>query len=230
MKNIILDGIATSGKTVFGHTLKNFLEEKNVGYKIVHFNDELRKLYSGLDTLGLKKDPIRRNKLNVREVSEFLSGIVDELQKIETKDKENYLFVIDRLHYSYMDSLNVSSKDFKELENKIRNYSYYFCMNFENPTDDLLYSRIKSSLELRSEHPFTSRHFKRLVGEETSEEIQKQLIWNHYGSKINKYDETFKDTILRKKKIFVDKAIHKDDYSKLLTSEIKDDLLDFVRN
>lgn len=226
MKIIILEGIATMGKTCLGYTLTDFLTEEKAEHQPVYFNDEIRSKY-GLDTLSLKKDPKIRENLTTQLVKDSLSDIIEKLEEIEKKDNQKYLYLIDRLHYSYMESLKAEPKDFLDFENKIRDFSYYICLNLEKPTPDLLYSRIKSSLELRKDHPFTLRHFKRLVGDETSEEIQKNLIWSHYGPKIEKYNSTFDKTTLNKKMLFVDKIIHKEDYSKLLTDNFKDELRNF---
>jgi hypothetical protein len=229
MKIIILDGIATSGKTCLGNILLELLKKEKLNHIPVYFNNEIRSKYN-LDILALKKDDSKRDSLNVRMVSDFFLEIVEKLEEIERKENKKYLFIIDRFHYSYIKSLGATPEDFFELENKIKDFSYYICLNFENPNSDLLYSRIKHSLKLRSEHPFTSRHFKRIVGNDKSEEVQKNLIWKHYGPRIENYDLTFEGTILKKKKLFVDKIIDKKDYEYLLTKDFKEEVLNFAKN
>lgn len=135
---------------------------------------------------------------------------------------------MDRLHYSYMDSLNATSKDFMEFEKKIKDSCYYICLNFKNPNPEQLYSRIKQSLTLRNDHPFTLRHFDRLVGDITSEDERREKIWEHYGHKIETYNRSFKDSILDKSILFVDDIIHKDDYPKLLTQELQSNIWKFL--
>lgn len=227
MKIITLDGIPTTGKTCLGNIIFDWLSSENKDFEVVYFNDTIRSKY-GMDTLALKKDSNNRKNITIDSATEFLSDMIDKLESFEGIDAKRYLFIMDRLHYSYMDSLNATSKDFVQFENKIKDLCYYICLNLKEPTPRKLYSRIKQSLILRNDHPFTLRHFDRLVGDSVLEDEQQTKIWNHYGQKIQTYNNSFEDSALDKYRIWVDDIIHKDDYHNLLTLELKSNIVSFL--
>jgi thymidylate kinase len=103
MKIIILEGIATSGKTTVKNKLTDILLEKGKSFSVVEEDKTLL--------------PILNNK--DRQVS------IDLLKKIINKalEQEKDYIIFDRLFFTHIFRTNSNINDFKEIEDMVKNQS-----------------------------------------------------------------------------------------------------------
>jgi len=125
MKLIILEGIATSGKTTIKNLLKKHLKENNKNYKIIEEDETLMPIHKNTDKKIAKT----------------------HLKKILTKylnQKIDYL-IFDRLYFTHIHRTNSNLEDFKEIETQLQQKTsqiYYLKIN-NNKIKERIYNAIK---------------------------------------------------------------------------------------
>ncbi len=103
MKIIILEGIATSGKTSVKNKLSEILIEKGINFSIVGEDETLMPILNNTD----------------RQISiDFLKNVIN---KALSEEKDFIIF--DRLFFTHIFRTNSSLVDFKDVENMIREMS-----------------------------------------------------------------------------------------------------------
>jgi len=101
MKIIILEGIATSGKTTIKNLLEKYLQEQNQSYFIIDEEETLMPFLHNTD-----KDIAKQHLM--KTILKYF------------KQKTDYL-IFDRLYFTHLHRTNSEIKDFKEIENLIKN-------------------------------------------------------------------------------------------------------------
>lgn len=228
MKLIILEGIPTSGKTVLGKKISNFLK-KNLDkkkFEIFYFNDDIRNEFE-IDVLDILKKQ-DKSKMNPKSINSHLGSILERLEEVESKKNKECIFVVDRFHFSYLSNKSCKLSDFGNLEKKISSFTYYILLNFKDYDSNKVFDRLKSSIELRGKsHGFT-KHFERIISDKSKGKSPEDRISSHYLSRYKVYEKSFRESkLMHKKKIEVDKIVREKDYDKVLKKTEKE-LLDFV--
>ena len=99
MKIIILEGIATSGKTTIKKLLENYLKTKNSNYKIIEEDETLM--------------PIHKNtnkQIAINHLNKILKKYINQ--------KVDYL-VFDRFYFTHIHRTNATLKDFEKIESEL---------------------------------------------------------------------------------------------------------------
>lgn len=229
MKLIVLEGIPTTGKTVLGKKIYDFLKNNldNKKFEVFYFNDDIRNKF-GIDVLDILKKQ-DKTRMNSKAINLHLKSIINRLKEIEKKTEKICIFVVDRFHFSYLSNESCKLSDFENLEKSINKYTYYILLNFKNYNAKIIFDRLKKSLKLRGKEHGFQRHFKRIIADESKGKNHEERITTHYLSRCGVYEKSFENSKLKNKmKIEVDDIIREKDYNKVL-GNIEEKLLDFVK-
>jgi len=126
MKIIILEGIATSGKTSVKNKLAEVFVEKGIKFSIIEEDETLMPILNNTDrqtSIGLLKNVI-----------------------IKAVEEENYFIIFDRLFFTHIFRTNSSIEDFREIEEMVQNQSL---LVFLKINESKISERIKYAREHR---------------------------------------------------------------------------------
>ncbi len=124
---IILEGITTSGKTTVFTNLKRYAEEHALNARFI---TEQETTMPYLDNTDLKHSRTS------------LEGLTDVVFSHPAD-----LFVFDRLYFGHTFKTNSTAKDFRSIEEKLKNFNTIICL-LEIPEEDLE-NRILNSIKYR---------------------------------------------------------------------------------
>ena len=113
MKIIILEGIATSGKTTIKNKLIEAFIERGVNFSVVEEDETLMPILDNTD----------------KQVSiNLLRKVIDK----ELKEEKDFI-IFDRLFFTHIFRTDSSIGDFKEIENLIENKSFLAFLEIDEP-------------------------------------------------------------------------------------------------
>lgn len=161
MKIIILEGIATSGKTSVKDKLKELLIEKGITFSIVEETETLLPILNNAD-----------KKVSI----DFLNNILD---KSLAKKKDFIIF--DRFFFTHIFKTNSSTEDFREIENTIKNNSLLVFLKID---ESKIPERITYAREQRE------KSWDEFVSQKGNDKEIYQYYINQQGSLLNLLEKT----------------------------------------
>ncbi len=129
MKILILEGIATSGKTTIENLFEKYFVKNNITYKII---DEIETLMPQIEN----KDKNIAIEMLKRIFSKYTIETVDYL-------------IFDRLHLTHTFRTNSEIKDFREIEEKLKEFNSKII--FLKIKEEVIKKRIFNAMEHRNE-------------------------------------------------------------------------------
>jgi thymidylate kinase len=126
MKIIILEGIATGGKTSVKNKLVEILNKNEVSFAVIEEDETLMPILDNTD---------RRISIN------FLNQIIDKALNVDSD-----IVIIDRLYFTHIFRTNSSVSDFIEIENKLRNIALLVLLEID---EQMIPERISRAREHR---------------------------------------------------------------------------------
>ena len=160
MKNkkiIILEGIATSGKTTILNLLKEKLTKQNISHLVIDEQETLMKIHMNTD-----------KNIAIKHLLEILNKVLQKKEKI---------IIFDRLYFTHMFRTNSSIKDFKEIENLIKNdVKLYFLKIDEKNVEKRIFDAMKHRSKSWSEYVNNLGNKKQIINYYTNQ--QKKSIEN----------------------------------------------------
>ena len=203
VKIVLLEGIATSGKSTIQNLLKQKLEKLNYSCKIV-LEKEITKSF-----LPKNMTIIKSKKLLKKTFEEYINS--------------NYDFVIfDRTHFSNISYFDVKFSEFEEIDNLLSNKDARIVwLNFDKK---IIVSRIRNSLQYRKGRGFID-YFNNLIKNCTSIEEENKLLYNYFYKGILSFSNSIQNTKLKKLIVDVTSFEKIKDYSKAIPS-----IIEFILN
>lgn len=174
-KIILLEGIATSGKSTIQHLLKNSLEKQNYSCKLV-LEKEITK------TFLPKNMTIKESKL-----------LLENIFKKYLNSKFDFV-IFDRSYFSNINYFEVDFLQFKQIDNLLSNNgAKLIWLKFDSKK---IVSRIRNSLQHRVGRGFID-YFNNLIKNCNSKAEENKTIYNHFYEGILSYYKSIKETKLK---------------------------------